>query len=122
MDKSTIKDLTAECQHKLEDEHAAAVLDRIMSLGFHYATTSGITIAINDIQVSPKKEGILKEANRQVEEYEDQYMQGLGTEEERYNRTVTTWTHASEQMEDIVKEDLADYGGVGVNGGIWGQR
>ena len=112
MDKSTIKDLTAECQHKLEDEHAAAVLDRIMSLGFHYATTSGITIAINDIQVSPKKEGILKEANRQVEEYEDQYMQGLGTEEERYNRTVATWTHASEQMEDIVKEDLADYGGV----------
>ena len=39
-------------------------------------------------------------------------MQGLVTEEERYNRTVTTWTEASDAMEEIVKEDLANYGGV----------
>ena len=87
-------------------------LDRIKALGFHYATTSGITIAINDIQVSPKKEKIIEEANRQVEEYQEQYMQGLVTEEERYSRTVATWTQSSDQMEDIVKEDLSKYGGV----------
>ena len=112
MDKAALKELTAECYRKLGNEDAADVLDRIKALGFHYATTSGITIAINDIWVSPKKEQIIREANRQVEEYEEQYMQGLVTEEERYVRTVATWTHASDQMEDIVKEDLANYGGV----------
>ena len=112
MDKQALKDLTGECYRNLSNEAAAAVLDEVKSLGFSYATSSGITIAINDIQVSPKKGQIIKKANQQVEEYEDQYMQGLVTEEERYNRTVATWTDASDQMEDIVREDLANYGGV----------
>ena len=112
MDKAAIKDLTAEFHHDLGNEEAASALDNIKALGFHYATTSGMTISINDIHVSPKKGKVIEEANRQVEEYEEQYMQGLVTEEERYNRTIATWTHASDQMEDIVREDLASYGGV----------
>ena len=112
MDKAALKDLTSESYRKLGNDKAAEVLDKIKSLGFHYATTSGITIAINDIQVSPKKEQIIHNANLQVEGYEEEYMQGLVTEEERYNRTVATWTQASDQMEDIVREDLANYGGV----------
>ena len=112
MDKAALKDLTAEAYRTLLNEDAADMLDKVKALGFHYATTSGITIAINDIQVSPQKEQVIQEANRQVGEYEDQYMQGLVTEEERYNRTVATWTQASDQMEDIVRKDLANYGGV----------
>ena len=112
MDKAALKDLTSECSRTLENSEAAETLDRVKALGFHYATTSGITIAINDIQVSPKKEQIIAEANRKVEEYEDQFMQGLVTEDERYSQTVATWTQASDKMEDIVKEDLASYGGV----------
>ena len=112
MDKAALKDLAGECYRTLGNEEAAGVLDKVKSLGFHYATISGLTIAINDIQVSPKKEQIINDANHEVEEYEEQYMQGLVTEEERYSRTVATWTHASDQMENIVREDLASYGGV----------
>ena len=112
MDKAALKELASECYHKLGNHGAAAVLDRVKTLGFHFATTSGLTIAINDIQVSPRKKQIIDRANRQVEEYEEQYMQGLVTEEERYSRTVATWTDASDRMEDIVREDLASYGGV----------
>ena len=112
MDKSSLKDLTSECYRTLGNEQAADVLDRVKALGFHYATTSGLTIAINDIVVSPKKDEVIKSAKRMVEEYEEQYMQGLVTEEERYSRTVSTWTEASDKMEQIVKQDLASYGGV----------
>ena len=112
MDKAGLKDLTGECYRKLGNWMAAETLDKIKGLGFHYATTSGITIAINDIQVSPKKANIIQEANRQVEEYEEQYMVGLVTEEERYNKTVSAWTQASDDMEDVVKEDLSNFGGV----------
>ncbi|MCE2465322.1 MAG: DNA-directed RNA polymerase subunit beta' [Dehalococcoidia bacterium] len=112
MDKAALKDLASECYHKLGNEGAAAVLDRVKNLGFHFATTSGLTIAINDIRVSPRKKQIIDGANKQVKEYEEQYMQGLVTEEERYGRTVATWTNASDQMEEIVKEELASYGGV----------
>ncbi len=112
MDKAALKDLTAECARTLHYNDAAAVLDKTKELGFHYATTAGITIAINDIQVSPRKADIISKANRQVSQYEEQYMQGLVTEDERYRSTVDTWTEASDQMENIVKEELADYGGV----------
>jgi len=112
MDKAALKDLASECYHKLGNEGASAVLDRVKNLGFHFATTSGLTIAINDIRVSPRKKQIIDGANKQVKEYEEQYMQGLVTEEERYGRTVATWTNASDQMEEIVKEELASYGGV----------
>ncbi len=112
MDKAALKDLASECYHKLGNEGASDVLDRVKNLGFHYATTSGLTIAINDIRVSPRKKQIIDGANRQVKAYEEQYMQGLVTEEERYGRTVATWTDASDKMEEIVKEELASYGGV----------
>ena len=112
MDKAALKDLTAECSRNLSQQEASDVLDRVKSLGFQYATSSGITIGINDIQVSPRKGPIIEEANRQVEEFEEQYMLGLVTEEERYNRTVGTWTQASDQMEKIVQEEMSNYGGV----------
>ena len=49
-DSRAIKDLTAELYHNLSNEDTADTLDKIKELGFHYATISGITIAINDIR------------------------------------------------------------------------
>ncbi len=114
MDRNELKELTSEFYRKLDHLDAAAALDRIKTLGFHYASTSGITIGMNDIQVSTRKPVVIAEANRKVEEYEDQYMQGLTTDDERYNNTVRAWTEASDSMEEIVKDELSNYGGIEV--------
>ena len=112
MDRGGIKDLTAELYRELSNEETAEVLDKIKELGFHYATTSGITIAINDIQVSPKKAEILSETGKLVTDYEDQYLSGLMSEEERYNLAVAAWTKASDQTEQLVRDELPNYGGI----------
>ncbi|HAI99175.1 MAG TPA: DNA-directed RNA polymerase subunit beta', partial [Dehalococcoidia bacterium] len=52
MDRYALKDLTAELYRTSTNDETSEVLDKVKSLGFHYATVSGITIAINDIQVS----------------------------------------------------------------------
>ncbi len=114
MDRSALKDLTAELYRSLSNEETADTLDEIKDLGFHYATVSGITIAINDIQVSPKKPKVIDEANRLVTDYEDQYQSGLISEEERYNKTVAAWTKASDQTTELVQEDLEHYGGIAI--------
>jgi len=114
MDRGAIKDLTAELYRSLSNEKTAETLDQIKDLGFHYATVSGLTIAINDIQVPPKKWDILAEASELVAGYEDQYLSGLLSEEERYSLTVAAWTHASDQTEELVKADLSNYGGIAV--------
>jgi DNA-directed RNA polymerase subunit beta' len=114
MDRGAIKDLTAElCRHLTSDE-AAETLDKIKKLGFRYSTTSGITIGISDIQVSPKKAGILAEAGALVDSYDDQFLSGLISEDERYNLTVQAWTQASDQTEKLVREELSNYGGIAV--------
>jgi DNA-directed RNA polymerase subunit beta' len=114
MDRGAIKDLTAELYRNLSNEETAEVLDKVKDLGFHYATTSGITIAINDIQVSPQKAAILKEAGDLVESYEEQYLSGLMSEDERYNLAVEAWTKASDRTEQLVRDELSSYGGIAV--------
>ncbi len=114
MDRGALKDLTSECYRVLGNRATAKVLDRVKTLGFHYATVSGITIGINDIHVSPRKEKIIEAADRQVKTYENDYMQGLMTEDERYEHTISAWTAASDEMEQIVKDEMDSYGGIAV--------
>ena len=114
MDRGAIKDLTSELHRTLANDETARVLDRIKEMGFYYATKSGITIAINDIQVSDQKRDILERATQKVAEQEDNFMMGLMTEDEKYERVINAWTDASDEMEKVVSQDLSNYGGVGV--------
>ena len=111
-----IKNLTAELYQRLSNEETAEALDKIKDLGFKYATTSGITIAINDIQISGKKAQILSDTDSLIDSYEDQYLSGLMSEDERYNSAVEAWTSASDQTEQLVKDEIeiGNYGGIGV--------
>ena len=114
MDRGSLKDLTAELYRSLSNEETAEALDKIKDLGFHYATVSGITIAINDIQVSAKKPQILNEAAQEVGRLEDQYLSGLISEDERYDKTVEAWTKASDRTTEEVEKELTNYGGIAV--------
>ena len=114
MDRGAIKELTSELHRSLSNDETARVLDAIKNIGFNYATKSGITIAINDIQVSERKHNILEEASQKVAKHEDNFMMGMMTEDEKYERVINVWTEASDEMEKVVSEDLSTYGGVGV--------
>jgi DNA-directed RNA polymerase subunit beta' len=74
----------------------AGVLDKIKSLGFHYATKAGITISKNDIVIPQSKEEILAGYEERVSNVEQLYERGLITEEERHEQIVNLWTEATE--------------------------
>ena len=112
MDKTALKDVTSECHRKLGNEGTKDVLDAIKQLGFHYASKAGITIAINDIEVSPEKDTIIGEAERKVELLEQQYLDGLITEDERYTNAVQIWTDANERLTKVIENTLRNYGGI----------
>ena len=114
MDRGAIKDLTSELYRNLSNEDTAKALDSIKEMGFYYATKSGITIAINDIQVSERKRDILDSAGQKVAEHEDNFMMGMMTEEEKYERIIDTWTQASDDMQQVVEAEMTNYGGVAV--------
>jgi DNA-directed RNA polymerase subunit beta' len=82
------------------------VLDKIKSLGFHYATRAGITISKNDVVIPPEKEQILDSYEIEVAKIEDQYFRGLITDDERREAVVNKWTEATDAVADAMEANL----------------
>ncbi len=82
-------------------------------MGFRYATQSGFTIAVSDIEVPEIKTKILDETTAQVDQAERQYRRGLITEEEQYNRVVELWTRATDDITQAVQKQLDPLEGIG---------
>ena len=112
LDKTALKDITAECHRVMGMSKTSEVLDSIKDLGFRYASKSGTTIAINDIEVSDEKETIVGDAERKVDSLEQQYMDGLITKEERYSNAVQIWTKANDDLTEVIETNLHNYGGI----------
>ena len=112
MDKQSLKQVIADCYKLLGNEEAAEVADNIKSLGFRYATRSGSTIAMNDMETPECKKELLDEVERRVAEVEKQFQRGLITEEERYTSTVELWSEATDKMSDAIAESLDRYGSI----------
>jgi DNA-directed RNA polymerase subunit beta' len=83
-----------------------AVLDKIKSLGFTYATQAGVTISKNDVVIPTDKEKILDQYEDEVAAIEDQYLRGLITEEERHEAVVNKWTEATDAVADAMERTL----------------
>jgi DNA-directed RNA polymerase subunit beta' len=112
MDRPNLRRVVAACYRELGGERTAEVVDRIKNTGFHYATRSGVTIAIHEIQVPKQKPQLLKEADDRVDELVEQYQMGLITDEERYQSTVDIWSKTTKDIEDAIKARMPEYGSL----------
>ncbi|MCX6012885.1 MAG: DNA-directed RNA polymerase subunit beta' [Chloroflexi bacterium] len=108
--KAQLKRLVADCHRILGEAATVKMLDNMKDIGFKFATKSGITMAITDIEVPPDKARILKEADRKIADAEKQYQRGMVTEQERYNTAVAVWSEATESMTSAI-EKLLDHNG-----------
>ena len=113
MEKKAVNNLVGECYELLGQEATADMVDVIKGMGFRYATQSGFTIAVSDIQVPEIKAEILERTTKEVEQAERQYRRGLITEDEQYNRVVELWTRATDDITQAVREQLDPLEGIG---------
>ncbi len=114
LDKSGLQDLIALCYRKMGSDAAVTLADDIKSMGFKYATVSGVTISVYDLTVPEEKDGILGSATQEVTEIERQYRRGLLTEEEQYNRTIEIWSRARDLVSKAVASRLDPYGPISI--------
>jgi len=112
MKKENLRQVIAECFREYGREKTAELADEIKRLGFSYATKAGASISISDVAVPPKKDEILRETDALIEDLEEQYREGLITENEKYQRTVELWNEATDKVTDAVKESLDPYGSI----------
>ncbi|MEM7126463.1 MAG: DNA-directed RNA polymerase subunit beta' [Chloroflexota bacterium] len=113
LDKKGVSMVVERCYRHLGRELTAEVADNIKDLGFLFATRSGITIAVSDIEVPDTKPAILEKTNAEVDRTDQQYRRGLITEEELYNKKVELWTRATDELTEDVKLLLDPVDGLG---------
>ncbi len=87
--------------------------DRLKDLGFEYATRAGISIGIKDMVIPQEKGHLLDQAQKSLQEIQDQYTKGLITDGERHNKVVDTWAsvtdEAANEMFRGLQEDKAGF-------------
>jgi DNA-directed RNA polymerase subunit beta' len=112
VDKASLRALVSDCISILGNEGAAGVLDRLKELGFDYATKSGISVSMDDIEEPPGRVKLLKESDEKVSLIEDQFNRGLITEDEKYESTVQVWMEATDKVTEDISHALDPYGSV----------
>jgi len=112
MKKENLKQIIAECFKEYGRAKTAELADEIKRLGFSYATKAGVTIAISDVKVPAGKLEELAKADVKIAELEEQYREGLITENERYQQTVDAWNEATENVTKMVETTLDPYGSI----------
>ncbi|MBV2164765.1 MAG: DNA-directed RNA polymerase subunit beta', partial [Comamonas sp.] len=80
--------------------------DKLLQNGFRLATRAGFSVAIDDMLVPPQKTDILARAEAEVKEIEQQYVSGLVTAGERYNKVVDIWGKAGDDVSKVMMDQL----------------
>jgi DNA-directed RNA polymerase subunit beta' len=96
--KKQISGLINSCYRRLGLKKTVVFADKLMYTGFHYATKAGVSIGIDDLMVPDEKKDILASADAEVVEIQNQYVSGLVTSGERYNKVVDIWSRTNEQV------------------------
>jgi DNA-directed RNA polymerase subunit beta' len=81
-------------------QEVAESLDAIKSLGFRFATKSGLTISIDDIITTPEKAAILNKYEEQAAKVETNYRRGVIVDDERRQQEIEIWTNANKEVGD----------------------
>ncbi len=98
VDKKRLGTIVNDLAEKETKVQVAATLDALKTLGFHWATRSGVTISISDVVAPPEKPALLKSAEALDDKVQKQYERGLITDSERRQELIEIWTRATDEV------------------------
>jgi DNA-directed RNA polymerase subunit beta' len=96
--KKGLQSLVNYAHIRLGHEMTVKMLDDLKSLGFLYATRAGISIGIDDLVTPDAKKGLVHKAEQDVIAVEQQYLDGVITNGERYNKVIAIWSEVTDKV------------------------
>ena len=84
--------------------------DQIMTMGFREAFKAGISFGKDDMVVPDTKWQLVDETRDMVKDFEQQYMDGLITQGEKYNKVVDAWSKANDKVTDAMMTTISTTG------------
>jgi len=107
MNKRELRQLINESYRRAGIKSTVILADRLKDIGYKYATISGISIAMKDMVIPSSKGKIIAKAEKEVKLIEDQYVGGLITDGEKYNKVVDIWAQSTEHVASEMMKEMA---------------
>lgn len=85
----------------------AECLDGLKSLGFEYATRSGLTLGYKDLVEPTEKRSLLAAAEQKADNLRRMWERGLMTLEEQESQMIEVWSEATDQVTESLSSELS---------------
>ncbi|MFN2099583.1 DNA-directed RNA polymerase subunit beta' [Altererythrobacter sp. MF3-039] len=104
--KKDIGDVIDEVYRHTGQKDTVLFADAIMVLGFRHAFKAGISFGKDDMIIPDSKDGMVEETKKLVADYEQQYQDGLITQQEKYNKVIDAWSRCGDQVAEAMMEEI----------------
>ncbi len=98
--KKEISKMIDEVYRHCGQKETVIFCDQIMALGYREACEAGISFGKDDMVVPDTKEKLVEETRKLVKEFEQQYIDGLITQGEKYNKVIDAWSKCTDKVAD----------------------
>lgn len=114
--KKSLRDVIARILKLTNVPRTAEFLDSIKTMGYNFAFRGGLSFSLGDIIIPTEKQGMIDEANEQVDGIMTSYNMGLITNTERYNQVIDVWTSTNATLTELamkrIREDQQGFNSV----------
>ncbi|HEY9497739.1 MAG TPA: DNA-directed RNA polymerase subunit beta' [Terrimesophilobacter sp.] len=107
-DKGALSGIVNDLAERYPKVAVAATLDRIKDAGFHWATRSGVTVALSDVLTPPNKRQIIEVHEKQAAKVQSQFEKGLTTDAERRQELIEIWNKATAEVARAMEDNMPD--------------
>ncbi|WP_260599619.1 DNA-directed RNA polymerase subunit beta' [Sphingomonas endolithica] len=104
--KKDVGDVIDEVYRHTGQKDTVLFADAIMSLGFKHAFKAGISFGKDDMIIPDAKVPLVDETRDQVKDYEQQYQDGLITQQEKYNKVIDAWSRCGDQVANAMMDEI----------------
>ena len=105
--KREISQVIDEVYRHCGQKETVIFADQLMLLGFNQACKAGISFGKDDMVVPVKKEALVNQTRDQVQEFENQYAEGLITQGEKYNKVIDAWSQCTDSVADEMMKEIS---------------
>ena len=105
-DKGTISGIVNDLAERYPKTVVAATLDNIKDAGFHWATRSGVTVALSDVLTPPNKREIVAGYEKLAAKVQSEFEKGMITDNERRQELIKIWTDATAEVAEAMQKNF----------------
>jgi DNA-directed RNA polymerase subunit beta' len=104
--KKEIGDVIDQVYRHTGQKETVLFADAIMALGFRNAFKAGISFGKDDMIIPASKEGMVDETRALVKDFEQQYQDGLITQQEKYNKAIDAWSQCGDKVANAMMDEI----------------